>query len=105
MSTNSYEIVFQGLDTLHLVYRGSFDFEWWQSVDLKEKKIIAQKNKNKPFVRFCDDIWEVSERGTREYAYCLIKGSNPLLTVSCLICQKPFHSVVRPVKLKGQVHS
>jgi len=74
MSTNSYEIVFQGLDTLHLVYRGSFDFEWWQSVDLKEKKIIAQKNKNKPFVRFGDDIWEVSERGTREYAYCLMRN-------------------------------
>jgi hypothetical protein len=71
---NSYSVVFQGLDTLHLVYRGSFDFDWWKSVDLKEKKIIAQKKRNKPFVRMGEDIWEVSERGTREYVYCLMRN-------------------------------
>ena len=71
---NSYSVVFQGLDTLHLVYRGSFDFDWWKSADLKEKKTIAQKKKDKPFVRMGDDIWEVSERGTGEYAYCLMRN-------------------------------
>jgi len=74
MSTNSYEIVFQGLDTLHLVYQGSFDFDWWQSANLKEKKLTAQKKRDKPFVRFGDDIWEVSEKGTGEYAYCLMRN-------------------------------
>lgn len=74
MRSNSYEIVFQGLDTLHLVYRGAFDFNWWKSADLKEKKVMAQKKRDKPFVRFGDDIWEVSERGTREYVYCLMRN-------------------------------
>ena len=74
MNSNLYSVVFQGLDTLHLVYRGSFDFDWWKSADLKEKKIIAQKKRDKPFVRMGDDIWEVSERGTREYAYCLMRN-------------------------------
>jgi hypothetical protein len=46
------EIVFQGLDTLHLVYQGSFDFRWWETTDLKEKKLIAQKKRDKPFC-FC----------------------------------------------------
>jgi hypothetical protein len=74
MSKNSYEIVFQGLDTLHLVYQGSFDFRWWETANLKEKKLTAQKKRDKPFVRFGDDIWEVSERGTGEYAYCLMRN-------------------------------
>ncbi|MFT4579446.1 MAG: hypothetical protein ACI9UO_002286 [Nitrospinales bacterium] len=74
MNTNPYSVVFQGLDTLHLVYRGSFDFDWWKSADLKERKIIAQKKRDKPFVRMGDDIWEVSERGTREYVYCLMRN-------------------------------
>lgn len=74
MKASSYNVVYQGLDTLHLVYQGPFNFYWWQSADLKAKKLMAQKKKDKPFVRFGDDIWEVSERGTSEYTYCLIRN-------------------------------
>jgi hypothetical protein len=74
MVSNSYEVIFQGLDTLHLVYRGSFNFDWWKSANLKEKKFLSQKKREKAFVNMGKDIWEVSERGTREYAYCLMRN-------------------------------
>ncbi len=44
-------------------------------MELKEKKVIAQKKRDKPFVRMRDDIWEASKKGAREYVYCMMRNA------------------------------
>lgn len=74
MNSNNYQVVFQGLDTLHIVYIGYLDPEWWESSELKVKKRMAQARKEVPYVKIGSDFWEVSPKGTQEYVFCLMRG-------------------------------
>jgi hypothetical protein len=74
MNSNNYQVVFQGLDTLHIVYIGYLDPDWWESSELKVKKRKAQERKEVPYVKIGSDSWEVSPKGNREYVYCLMRN-------------------------------
>jgi hypothetical protein len=74
MDSNNYKVVFQGLDTLHVVYIGFFEPSWWESSELKVKKRMAQARKEVPYVKIGSDLWEVSPKGTQEYVYCLMRN-------------------------------
>jgi len=89
MNSNSYQVMFQGLDTLHIVYFGYLHFDWLESSDLKAKKRLAQERRQAPYVQVGTDLWEVSPKGNQEYVYCLMRngwriyilsrrGSNPI---------------------------
>jgi hypothetical protein len=73
MNSNNYQVVFQGLDTLHVVYIGYLDPDWWESSELKEKKRMAQIKKEIPYVKIGSDSWEMSPKGTQEYVFCLMR--------------------------------
>ena len=73
MDSNNYKTVFQGLDTLHVVYIGYLDPDWWESSELKVMKRKAQARKEVPYVKIGSDLWEVSPKGTSEYVYCLMR--------------------------------
>ncbi|MFT4579581.1 MAG: hypothetical protein ACI9UO_002424 [Nitrospinales bacterium] len=75
MESNNYKAVFQGLDTLHVVYIGFFEPSWWESSELIEDKVTAQKKRDKPFARM-EDLVGFPEIGTCEYAYCLMSENN-----------------------------
>ncbi|MBT5550353.1 MAG: hypothetical protein HOJ79_07720 [Nitrospina sp.] len=74
MNSNNYQVVFQGLDTLHIVYIGYLDPDWWESSELKVKKRKAQERKEVPYVKIGSDSWEVSPKGNQEYVYCLMRN-------------------------------
>ncbi len=74
MFSNNYQVVFQGLDTLHIVYIGYFDSDWWESSELIVKKRKAQERKEVPYVKIGSDSWEVSPKGNQEYVYCLMRN-------------------------------
>ena len=65
MNSNNYQVVFQGLDTLHIVYIGYLDSDWWESSELKVKKRMAQEKKEIPYVKIGSDSWEMSPKGTQ----------------------------------------
>ncbi len=73
MQPEQFRILFQGLDTLHIAFYGFFDYLWWEQANLKKLKIQAQQKKETPYFNIHGDLWEVSERGSREYAYCLLR--------------------------------
>jgi hypothetical protein len=74
MNSSDYNVVFQGLDTLHIVYFGYLDWDWWESSELKVKKRKAQARKEVSYVKIDSDLWEVSPKGTQEYVYCLMRN-------------------------------
>jgi hypothetical protein len=74
MDSNNYKAVFQGLDTLHVVYLGFLDPDWWESSELKVKKRKAQARKEVPYVKIGSDLWEMSPKGNQEYVYCLMRN-------------------------------
>ena len=57
MESNNYRAVFQGLDTLHIVYIGYLDPDWWESSELKVKKRKAQERKEVPYVKIGSNSW------------------------------------------------
>ena len=57
MFSSNYQVVFQGLDTLHIVYIGYFDSDWWESSELKVKKRKAQERKEVPYVKIGSALW------------------------------------------------
>lgn len=74
MNSSNYQVMFQGLDTLHVVFSGVLNFDWWEASKLKEKKRIAQSKREVPYVKIGSESWEVSPKGTPEYAYCLMRN-------------------------------
>lgn len=74
MNLSNYRVMFQGLDALHVVYCGKFNFSWWEGAQLKEKKRVAQEKRDVPYVEVRNELWEVSPKGTQEYAYCLMRN-------------------------------
>jgi len=75
MDSNNYKAVFQGLDTLHVVYSGFFESSWWESSELIENKVIARKKLDRPFARM-EDLVGFPEIGPCEYVYCLMSENN-----------------------------
>ena len=82
MDSNNYKVVFQGLDTLHLVYFGYFNPDWLELPELKVKKRKAQARKEVPYVKIDSDLWEISPKGNQEYVYCLMRNGWRVYVVS-----------------------
>ena len=71
MDSNNYKTVIQGLDTLHFARFGYFYLDRIESVEIIEKKVIARKKRDKPFLRMENNIGGRA----REHAYCLMSNA------------------------------